>query len=388
MARTGCRETAMNVEEVNRVSALAGYREEWQSLVESSPWRDVFQTYEWVTTWLECFWSEQPISFLFVRDGARLVGVAPLVQDDSGALGCPNALALPVNPHVRRLDVICGTTPGLVLEAALAHLRSTRGRLRIALRQSLAGSPVAAKLPNLAGGLGMRFQELETLPSPIVRIETDWDTYLATRSPHTRQELRRKVKKAETQHNLAWSVLERPADASRAIESVLEIERKSWKEDSGTSFTSEAGLEQFYARIATRFAEAGWLRVFLLGIKGSSVPVAHIFGAEYGHEYYAIKTSYDSAFRAASPGLVLFYHAIRDCFERRLTAFDFLGTVARWKSELANDERRHLRVCVFSPLDLQCQWCSLRDQHLRPLLKRLVPGSSSMKLRLERILRT
>ena len=44
----------------------------------------MFDSYEWVTTWLESFWKDRPIAFLFVRDGRSLAGVLPLLSDSDG----------------------------------------------------------------------------------------------------------------------------------------------------------------------------------------------------------------------------------------------------------------------------------------------------------------
>lgn len=362
--------TGLRVDEVRDVPSLAPLREEWRALVASAPRADIFQTWEWVSAWLDSFWHGKPLAFLFVRDGGRLVGILPLVHDVEGVLGCRGALALPVNPHVRRMDVISTVPPAPILDAALDHLRRTRRHVRVAVRQSLADSPAVAALPAVAARQGLSSHGLDSFPSPMVRIGQGWEGYLASRAPRVRRELRRKVKNAEERAGLTWAVLAGAARRAEAMEAVFAIERKCWKEQAGTSFTAEEGLVRFYGDVATSFADAGWLRVFLLF--SGTTPVAHIFGAVYRRQYYAIKTSYDSTYRELSPGQVLFHHALRDSFEGGLEAFDFLGNPARWKDELANDVRRHSRVCAFSLLDPQCRLCELLDVYVRPAARRIL----------------
>jgi CelD/BcsL family acetyltransferase involved in cellulose biosynthesis len=367
----------MRVEEVREARQLSRFREEWQALVASSPTSDLFQTYEWLTSWLDCFWLDRPIAFLFVRQDERLVGLAPLVRDLDGALGCPGSLALAVNPHARRLDLIHSVEPGRVLDAVLNHLRAAYPRVRLRLRQSLERSTLADALPRAVPRHRMTTTRLAQLASPVVRLDGDWQSYLSSRSAHVQKELRRKTRKAERDWKVTWSVVSCLREHPRVMEEVLQIERRSWKEDRGTSFTAEAGLSRFYGDLAARFAAAGWLRIYLLHL--NAVPVAHIFGAEYQNEYFALKTSYDGAYRDASPGQLLFQYALRDAFERKLAAFDFLGDESRWKKEMANDTRHHTDLCAFSVFDLHCGWCALRETRLKPLVRAVAPWLADLK---------
>ena len=103
--------------------------------------------------------------------------------------------------------------------------------------------------------------------------------------------------------------------------------------------------------------------------------MAHILGAVYRGTYYALKTSYDEAYRAWSPGIVLFRHAIRKAFEDGLATFDFLGADSRWKSELANDARLHVDACAFAGSAWRCRWDRVRVGRVKPFLE--APGPRS-----------
>ena len=79
----------------------------------------------------------------------------------------------------------------------------------------------------------------------------------------------------------------------------MQIEANSWKQDDGSSFTAAEQLVQFYGRFAVQAAENGWLRLYLLYLDGQ--PVAHIYGVVFRNHYYALKTSYHSAYRNLAP---------------------------------------------------------------------------------------
>ncbi|MHB8873945.1 MAG: GNAT family N-acetyltransferase [Myxococcaceae bacterium] len=362
----------LEIEEVRDPEQLAGHQGPWRELVERSPTGDIFQTWEWLSSWLECFWAGRPIRFLFVHDAGRLVGLAPLLDDPSGKVGCRGSLPLPVNEHVRRLDLVQDGDPRELLEALVRHLGKSNARFRLVLKQGRLSSPTGAALQAAAQSFGLAFTRVETLPSPIIRIDCDWPAFLATRSAHTRSELKRKSRKLERDFQPAWSIVSAPGECQRGMDDVMHIEERSWKEDAGTSFNAGDGLERFYRTVALRFAEAGWLKIYLLHL--ASQPVAHVFGAEFKQEYFAIKTSYDAAFRDASPGVVLIENALRDAFTRKLRAFDLLGEDSRWKRELANDSRPHANLCLYSRLDPYCACCAAHNGLLKPFIRANAPG--------------
>jgi CelD/BcsL family acetyltransferase involved in cellulose biosynthesis len=247
------------------------------------------------------------------------------------------------------------------------------------MRQSLEDAPLPAALPVVAQSMQLASMKLPSRTCPIVRIESTWDAYLASRPAQVSRELKRKVRKIERDWKAVWTIAQTPAECARAMEDVWQIERKSWKEGNGTSLTAEQDAVRLYEDFAPRFAQAGWLRIYLLHLNG--VPVAHILGAEFRREYYALKTSYDQEYRQASPGQALFFTALKDSFDRKLTAFDFLGDESRWKSELANAERRHVDVCAHSRFDPHCNWHTLLETTLKPLAKEWAPGLVALRNR-------
>ena len=109
--------------------------------------------------------------------------------------------------------------------------------------------------------------------------------------------------------------------------------------------------------------------------------MAHLLGVAHRGTYYALKTSYDEAYRAWSPGIVLFQHAIRKAFEDGLATFDFLGDDSRWKGELANDRRAHVDACAFAGSALRCRWDRARVARIKPFLEERAPALVALRRR-------
>lgn len=361
----------MRVEEVQDRAALEALRGPWADLIQRAPSAEVFQTYEWLASWLDCFWAKRPIAFLFVWKGPKLVGLAPLIYKTETATGCMESLYLPVDPHTRRQDVLCADDPKAVLEAIVEHLGSGGRRRRLALHQLPEDSPIGRAVPALAASGGLGTMKTSGGSCPIVRLDGTWDDYVAARPGQVGRELKRKMRKIERDWRARWTIAQTPEQAAEALKDVWEIERASWKEDEGSSLTAQQEAIQLYEDVVPRLARAGWLRLYLLHLDDK--PAAHILGAEFRGTYFAFKTSYDQAFKSASPGQAIFYFALQDAFGRKVRTFDFLGYPSRWKDELANASREHDNLCLHSRFDARCRWHTLSEKQLKPFARENVP---------------
>lgn len=361
----------LRVQEIKDIVNLAYYRDDWTRLLAACPDGDLFQTFEWVSTWIEEFWRHGPIRFLLVWNGTQLAGLAPFLLDDTGELWCSPALVLPINPHARRTGILHDGRVEEVVNAILRYLRTTGSLVKLILPHVVERSGLAKVMAEAARGTGMSTVIKADGGSPIVLIREDWESYLLTRSDHFRSGLGRKRRKLERAGRAKFVIADAPEALDRALNAVLHVERNSWKQTAGTSFTAERGLARFYHRLARRCAQQGWLRVYLLYVDGQ--PIAHIYGTAYRNRYYALKTAYDRSYAAYSPGAVLFGFALRDAFAQQYEMFDFLGYQSRWKNEMANDVTRHVDLCVFSRGSLRCTWCRLCEHYMKPLVKTHLP---------------
>ena len=366
-----------DVEIVTEAFELARYREEWQALLGRGVECAVFDSYEWVTTWLESFWKDRPIAFLFVRDGRSLAGVLPLLSDSEGDLWCAHTLVGLLNGHSPWANVLYAEDLPALLDAALGHLAGEFGRFRLALPRVLAAGSLAGAFADggpgaastcprngshaVAGPLDKR--RLGCLPGIAI------PTYGARDKTQDQATGKRRPCGTSCRH--------RHKRAGPDLDDIMQIEANSWKQDDGSSFTAAEQLVQFYGRFAVQAAENGWLRLYLLYLDGK--PVAHVYGVVFRNHYYALKNYYHSAYRNLAPGIVLFDHALRDAFNSRLEAVHFLGEVSAWKQKLTHDVEHRLSVCLFTRGLPWCAWCDFYNYHLKGFVKGRFPGLVAVK---------
>jgi CelD/BcsL family acetyltransferase involved in cellulose biosynthesis len=362
----------LTVEAVTERCEITAREPEWSGFVADSPAAGLFSTPEWVTSWLEAFWKDQPIEFLFAREGDRVVGVAPLVRDPTGRLRCHGALALPTDDVAWRGEIVqpCDESCAAV-EAMLGHL-AARGRFRLAFGRIAADSPTARALRGAAQRQGLWSVWRDDLVTPVIGLPASLDAFLESRSKHVRHELRRKQNRLEKAGTVELAIVSRREELDRAFDDVKAIEARSWKGNVGSSFLTDPGADGFYRSLFEKTVDRGWVRVYVMYFNGK--PAAHLFGMVFKNRYYAFNCSFDTGLADYSPGAVVVLRAIEDACRQKLELFDFLGSQYRWKDELATAMQQHVCVCLFSHLLSPCCRCLVMDQHVKPFVRRRLPG--------------
>ena len=366
----------LEIAEIGRAGELAQWEREWQGLLDRTNSNVVFLVYPWVSTWLKHFWADKPILFLFVKKGDDLVGLAPFIVDEER--GC---LAFPVNDYAEYCDLICAGEDEEVLEAIVGHLKSRFARLDWNLRRMPKASEVQRALPSVLARHGLIHICRESWPSPFLKSEPSGRHYMGSR--HHAKGMRRRRRRIEEAGRVEFCRYTSPEQCSGAMEEVLHIERNSWKEQNGTSFTAVPGVKEFYTELASRCAERDMLCMYTVRL--ASEPIAYVYGIRWGTTYYALKTSYCESQKGLSPGVVLVDHCVRDALESGMTEFNFLGDQARWKNELASGAREYVQMTV-CPRTVASVVRQCVEHHIKPFIRARLPMAVAAKRRLQNVL--
>lgn len=356
----------LEIVEIKSASDFARYEPEWQGFLERVGSRAVFVTHPWLSTWLRCFWTDKPIEFLLFRNGAQPVALAPFVVDAE-----EGGLALPSGRHVGYCDVICDGDKEQILHALLGHLKTRFKRLMLDAKRIPESSDLCRLLPSFLSQHQLLQTCSKSFDSPFLRIDRSWSEYLQSRSAHFRRELKRKCKRIEKAGRLEFRKYVTLDQCAEALQDVFHVERNSWKQKSGTSFTAVPRTQEFYADLAIRCAQRGMLGIYTLRLNDE--PIAHMYGIYWAKVYHALNASYCESYRDLSPGITLLNWCLRDAFDAHLEEFDFLGGESRWKDELASGIRRYVRITV-RPRTLSSRIRKWVEEQMKPLLRGTVPS--------------
>jgi CelD/BcsL family acetyltransferase involved in cellulose biosynthesis len=358
------------------VSDLGPLEAGWGALCDEARAGNVFLSPEWLVPWWKHFGAGREICAIALRDGDRLVGFLPLFREKVRAGGLPITRIAFLGDGATGcdyLDVLAA--PGReaeVREAALSALgqiewdlcdldglwRESPTALLLAQRFPSV-RPVAAKaaglgdlLPRpLAGKAGssagadtavVRDARLRFV-CPHIPLNGTWPEFLAGLG--RRENLRRREKWLFRQPGVSVEVTRTEAEASRAVETFLELHRARWSVEGGSDGLSDQRHESFHREAVLRLARRGWLRLYTL--YAARRPVASVYGIVRGSTFLYYQSGYDPAWAQKSVGLVLLARTVEDSFAEKLEDFDFLRGNESYKAQWARAERWTIEVRLF-----------------------------------------
>ncbi len=318
---------------------------EWLALSAESPEDEPFKHPDWIRAYLQVFEPGCKLELITAHVDDRLQALLPLVEQKTSFCGFPaRKLRGPANVHSYRFDMVSG--PGVQGDEAgkriWESLRERKDWDLVELPDVPQGG-AAESLLEAARQDGYLTGMWESIKSPYISLSGVTDASLIPRSAHFRQNLRRRLRKAQAKWNVRLSRTEK-ADPI-ALERFLQIERSGWKGERGTAIASEADTLRFYDEIARIAEQRGYFSLYLLEF-GDKAVAGH-FGLTYNNRYYSPKVAYDESFAEYGPGHLIVDAILRDCLQRGLQEFDFLGPSMEWKTEWTPKVRIHASCYIF-----------------------------------------
>lgn len=337
----------LTIDVVDDFETFLALEKPWNRLVHETDISHPFVTHEWIRTWWECFGNGHKLHILLVRDGSRIIAIAPLAAGERRIYGIPlRGIALPYNDHFPRLDFLIAERAPMVCLAIWNYLHNLSYRWdlielpQLAIEsQTLAGMKTAAEAGHDLVGTW------HSADSPYIRLTGDWDYYYGRLSSKHRSNLRNRFKRLSEHGNPTHEVISSAEDVGAALLEGLRIEAAAWKGKSGTAIQCRPELLRFYTTFAQRAAARGWLRLHFLNVKGRRI--AFGYNLCFKNRLCTLKLGYDPEYATFSPYNLLFSFMLREAFAQGIAEYDFLGPLDEWKLNWATERRPHYWLFVF-----------------------------------------
>jgi len=318
---------------------LAG---EWNALLHRSPSDTIFLTWEWQKTWWTWL-GKGELRLITVRDEAdRLVGIAPLCLEvverrkTLSFVGC-----VEVSDY---LDVIISPDqPEQVCRAFFDVLESPDLEWEL---MDLCNIPsTSLTLQHFAGAAEARGHRVRVECAdvcPVIALPDSWEAYLSSLDKKQRHEVRRKLRRAASEVDLRWYVVDDRHDLAAEMDDFITLHQKSAVEKD--AFMDER-MQGFFHAFARLLQKAGWLQLTFLEMNGQKA--ASLLNFDYGNTIMVYNSGYDpERFAHLSPGVVLTALSIQHAIELGRARFDFLRGDEEYKYRLGGRDTEVFRLIV------------------------------------------
>ena len=339
---------SMQINVIRTLEEMNSLQGEWNALVKQGASDVPFLRHEYLSTWWQTLgggeWNEADLFVVTGRlaDGS-LAGIAPLFFSPNLS-GEPALLLLGSIEISDYLDLIVPTqhisTFVNDLFTYLAGVNSPAWKV-LDWYNFIDSSPTLPALQEAAARSGWTYTQEPLQHCPYIPIPGDWETYLASIDKKQRHEIRRKMRRAETEFEPThWYIVQDEAGIVSGIEDFMSMMAQ---DPAKNNFLTEAMRTQF-RRSALAAFRAGWLQLSFLEIGGEKA--AGYLNFDYNNNLWIYNSALNFAYREYSPGWVLLGYLLQWANENKRQHFDFMRGDEDYKYRFGAVDRRVERVII------------------------------------------
>ena len=319
------------------ITSFQEIRSDWESVLNDSPMNTLFLSSQWQEVWWENFGNGHRMAgfYLPAPSGDGVAAIASLTQVGSTLSFLGSQDTFDYN------DFIVRTGHEEAFFKMLLECLEDQSCDVLRLDSLLEDSPTLAHLPDMARDKGYTVEiEQEDVTSGVVLPES-WEDYLAYLSKKDRHELRRKLRRLDSQGEWRRYCLTDANEVSNRFADFLSLMRLS-RTDKDEYMTPQR--ERFFHAIAERMAQLDRIRLYFLEMNGQTVATSLCF--DYGSSRLLYNSGYDPEFAYFSVGLLLNALCLKDAIEDGFQYFDFLRGPEPYKQHLGGRQRSLFRMVV------------------------------------------
>ncbi len=337
---------------------------EWSDLLQRSRSDAPTVSPGWLLPWWDQFGQadHRQLRAVAFRDGARLVGLAPL-----SSRRCPRG----GHRGLRRLellgsgedeaDAIVSDYIGIIAETgaevsvarSLAELLAgtALGRWDDALFDSMSGDDLMpVLLAREAHARGLHVVAEVTGASPHIVLPQSWEAYLASLTPPRQASLKRTLRYFErwAGQDYVFRRAASPQDLAEGYRILVDLHRARWSQAEQPGVFASARYSAFHEAIMPWLLQRAALDLTWLSVRDR--PVAASYSIEWNGKVHFYQGGRSPQVPSnVQVGLVLQAHNIRSAIAAGLREYDFLGGISRYKLDLSTATRPLMRVRIVHP---------------------------------------
>ena len=299
----------------------------WADPNQRLGWNSIFVLPAWLKVWWQEFGSGAELYLGVVRQGEKVVGIAPLLVREGrasiiGSADVCDYLDFVVAPDIARdfFNVLLDD----LKEKGINHLD---------LMPLRPDSTVLTYLVDIAQNRKYEVHCRQEGVSVEVDLPGTWDEYLAMLGKKQRHEVRRKLRRLWEAGNVDYHCLEVSQQAGDFMDTFLKLFSLS-REEKASFMTAQ--MKSFFRSLAEAMAEIGLLRFGIVELDKATV--AMIMGFDYNDAMYLYNSAYDPQYNSLSVGLLCKVLCLKESIKRGKKKWDFLKGGEPYKYHIGGKE--------------------------------------------------
>jgi CelD/BcsL family acetyltransferase involved in cellulose biosynthesis len=320
---------------------------EWDALVERMDLGLGYQ-FDWARILWQIHQENHDLALLIIRDGDRLIGLAPLVKKVVWQKGVPLrcVASLFAFHEIHGTHFIHAEDRAESIGKVLDHLRGIGNDWDLWTMHFVKGDKQAELFEMELRRHGLHFTVADTKRSPYMPLKGSWEEQGKSLQSRFRTTVRSRERRLREKEKVTLEYFDTPSKLEFGLKAIQIVEADSWKLGAGTALTEDPKQWPFYVQYGEFAAANASLRLPVLFINGE--PVAYDYSVYHKGVYYLLKTSYRNAYQLDYPGTILRKLVVENLCAEKAEEFDFLGLDEEWKMKWTDVVKEHIVYTVIN----------------------------------------
>ena len=323
---------------VNCLNSFDDIVNKWNLILSSSKIKSPFITYQWQSSWWQEFGATQRLSILEIESEHEIIGIAPLRYENK------NLTFIGDEDLCDHSDFLISQGNEVAFYIALMdHLEQCEWN-NLVLYSLRDDSPTLELLPKIAKDKGYDVDINLQDVNPGVVLPVSWDEYVSSLSKKHRHELKRKLRRLESQEDMRWYAVDDVRDIEKDMGHFFRLLKMS--KDTKYKFLTE-DREKFFRLVGTNLGEIGLVKLFFMEIEGERV--ASILCFDYDSKRFLYNSGFNPEYGYFSVGLLLKAMSLKSAIEDKKTYYDFLRGDEPYKYHLGGIDQHLFKMVITRP---------------------------------------
>ncbi|MCI5123133.1 MAG: GNAT family N-acetyltransferase [Candidatus Electrothrix sp. AR5] len=366
----------LHLETVTDYQDFLALQDSWNTLVEKSSLKSIFVRHEWIRCWWDAYGQDNQLLVLLFKEEGALKAIAPLMISTELFRNqfSVRKVSLIENDETPHSGLIIGISCDInqVLDSLLKYFRTCKESWDIlSLRKIHEDSQLLESFPRLATENKETLLVKPSLRSPVLYMNTDWESFYTATSQRFKKKLRYDRNKLKRSGKVDVQLFNTPEQIGEVIEQVFAAGRRSWKEAIGNSIGTTPQNRLFFSKLPHALTQ-GENGVLLWTLSLDDTIISFEYHIRQGERVYALRGEFDEEYQKSSPGAVLDGEVVQQLFEQGIRAYDMCGDATnQYKLRWTTDVEPYREVTLFNR--------NIRGTFLAFLEKRIVPVAKRLK---------
>jgi CelD/BcsL family acetyltransferase involved in cellulose biosynthesis len=328
---------------------------EWNDLIENSAVH-IYQTFEWMRTWWKYFKKPgQCVHILVFHVDGNVAGIAPFLKESKRLFGI-----IPFS-HLRLigsglsdyLDIIIRTGyEQTIIDSFFTYLTEHRHEWALVDAECVNENSHLMKYVNqISHSQELKIVSIKGSSGLYIELPDSEEVLMNNMGDTSRHNYKRKLKSFQQKNEGDLQILQNETeDIAGAVDKFSEIHGKRWNSLGFPSAFDQKHHREFHAEFSKKFAQRGWLKMYMLRAKSETVGVGYAFTFNKRIYLYQSNAFGPKEVMQCSPGILIRVLIMIDGVKNGMKVLDYLRGSEEYKSRETDVlETKNFSVRIFSP---------------------------------------